>query len=711
MNTYNDNLRSTVLNTLSDQELELTNLNAAFVTSEVTLYYAQGAAARADYKLKRANEEYDSTKEIFDTIVVDSSISANVKTDANTFRDANALAVTNMAVAAANVQASANAILRLARTTAGIYSITRAADFGQDICAQSKLANSLMTTTAYNAELASEKAMNASAAIAEVASATVATDAKTTDDQITALEKSITDNFTNAAAEVDARSNELATAIDQEKLAEGTVEISDEQYFAAKGAYTNSNNNLNLGLQAQPQDESAGKSILVTFNAYTSPFPDVNKKTDYPVTHGPVIATGYPVETYYIMVAKNRVKSTFSLAEAEAVIGMDNRSVSIGGSLRDQIAVPIPINQLLDTDGDKIKLGADYVVFVLAVFRIDYKKIINNFDDFLSAPSEKFFLANYLVNPAHDVIKVSPSGNVLVASKDIKFKEPVTGGEVDVDIEGEVSIEYKPYSKKQKLNFSVNQKPEFQVEYRCMFLPANTLPRADMMSTSGIRDWVTENNAHDKIREKFSVKLNELNTKIAAIMKEIEKLNDTIHDKKRKAEELAIEISKFPKKLTPEEKEKKAKLEEKLSNLEAEISGLREKAVEQKGKHELLSSEMITVRATQDAELRKPIRLVNADPGLLFNLKIAELVPESIYELAKEIACPPELTQIKDNTKCYELALDTTMTDNFGNPLRKDDYYVPVILAVATGEPSYTSQFINALSDFTNTTQFRYLGA
>ncbi|MCX6318959.1 MAG: hypothetical protein NTW29_16900 [Bacteroidetes bacterium] len=707
MNTYNDNLRSTVLTTLSTQELDLSNLRAAAITSEVTLYFAQGAAARAEYQLKRSNEEYDTIKQIFDTTGVDTNVSAMVKTDADSFKATNALAVNNMAVAAANVQASANAILRLARTTAGIYSITSAADFGQDINIQSRYANQLMTKTAYHAERTSEMAMNASAAVAEVASATVAADAKSTDDMLAALDKVITGNFNDISSEVDSRSNDLVTAIDQEKADEATAEISDEQYYAAKGAYHSSNNNLNLDLTAKPFDSDGTLKYEVRFKTYRSPFPQPNnmKEDGYDLsTEWPVIANGYPVKSYYIMVAKNRAKSTFSLAEAEQVIDKGNASIRIDCEIEEcgeDVFRTIDQSEIKDTDGDDVKAGTEYVVFVLAEFRTDYKKLINNFDDFLSAPSEKFDLAYELLSPAANSIMVTPAANIDFDIKDFQYTKKTKDGDFEFDIE-DLRIEYTPKQKEQTLTFEVSQKADYAVQYRCMFLPAKSLLYADLLTMEGIRNWDNERKAQGVITAEFEKLLAELRSDIDSLIRELEKLNGQLVDKERKARDLTLEISRFPKKPSAEEKEQKAKLEEKLANLEKEVGALRQKLSEQRGKHETKNAQLLSTYAKRDAALNKPIRRINSDPGVLFNLNIAELVPQSIYEVAQPG---------NNSANSFQLKLTSTMTDNFGNPLHKDDFYIPVILTVATGEPSYTSQFINALSDFTCTANFRYLGA
>lgn len=714
MNTYNDNLRSTVLSTLSDQELELSNLKAGLITSEVTLYYDQGAAARAEYKLARTNEKYDTTKKIFDTAVVDGNISANVKTDADTFKDSNALAVTNTAVAAANLQASANAILRLARTVGGIFSITDAADFGQEIYTQSKRAAELMAITAYDAERASEMGMNASANIAEVASATVAAEAKTTDDMMIALEAAITTDFNAASAEVDTRSKELATAIDQEKLAEGVVEINSEQYYAAQEAYANSNDNLNLNLEVDVSDGQGAKTYTVSFNGYKSPFGsgdgDDIKIYNPPVIHGPVTTSVYPVDTYYIMLVKNRLKTTFSIAEAEAVIAEKDRRVAVeckSGICGDTITVPIAQGQIFDSEGQKMLLGQNYVVFVLAVFNTGYKKIINNFDDFLSAPSAVFTLKNKLKSPETKTIQVTPSGDVIIEKGEIKLKEKTADGEIDITADGTIEVDYIPNSKVQTLKFNVKGNSAYAVEYRCMFLQASSLSFAGLLTEAGMRNWDIETSARNLIKVQFGTAIKEHKTKRAAILNDLTKLNDQISEKERKAQELQEEISRFTGELTPEQKEQLKKLQEKLAKVQTEIEALKAKAAAHAPELEAIAGEIIKLTGQRNEALKKPFRLANSVPGLLFNLRLAELIPQSIYRIADPVspASPPTEEQ------SFKLELNGTMTDNFGNPLRKGNKYVPVVLSAAKGDESLKDQFENALSDFKNTAAFYYLGA
>ena len=64
MSSYNENLHSTVVASLSDQEAEVQNIEAQRDASMFTLYYAQGARITASGQLDLAKEKYDKRKDV-----------------------------------------------------------------------------------------------------------------------------------------------------------------------------------------------------------------------------------------------------------------------------------------------------------------------------------------------------------------------------------------------------------------------------------------------------------------------------------------------------------------------------------------------------------------------------------------------------------------------------------------------------------------------
>ncbi|MEI8603558.1 hypothetical protein P4S55_24405 [Shewanella sp. PP-Sp27a-2] len=57
MNTYNENLQQTVVNTLSALALNQSNLDSLKTVAEYTLYYAQGTEITARDKLEETEDD------------------------------------------------------------------------------------------------------------------------------------------------------------------------------------------------------------------------------------------------------------------------------------------------------------------------------------------------------------------------------------------------------------------------------------------------------------------------------------------------------------------------------------------------------------------------------------------------------------------------------------------------------------------------------
>src|SRR3569833_904998 len=180
MNSYDENLQNTVAATLQSQNLDLKGLRSQYKASMYTLYYAEGATITAEEKLDSADTELRHKAKVKEQAVLNMSISANQLNSSTQANQYDGQSVTYMATCASNVQKAATAITRLAADVGGIFSIVNAADFGSDIYTLTDQVKGFINTTAYNAELTSQTAMEASAATSEVSASTVLNDAKAT---------------------------------------------------------------------------------------------------------------------------------------------------------------------------------------------------------------------------------------------------------------------------------------------------------------------------------------------------------------------------------------------------------------------------------------------------------------------------------------------------------------------------------------------------
>lgn len=541
MNSYNENLHTSVLSSLNAQELNLQKTKANLDASMFSLYYAEGARITAAEKLQVANANYKFQQEILEQIVIDSDVSTNLLSSVNSGNEFISTSVKNTSVAAANVQIAANAVLKLASDVGSIFSIVNAADFGSEIYDQAEYANILMNGegsenrkdnkkdkdkgTAYLAEQASQLSMEASALIAEIPIASLVEKAQTTDTSIKSLLEVVTGDFVVKANTVKEDSEALVTANVAEKKAEGDIENIDTVYRATQKAYNISNRELNLNLTAN-EVELLGSSDLsyeVSFNRYKSPFTIKNS------------SKAYPVESYYIFLVKNDRKEIFSMANAEGLITeveTEKKYLKITSEDIDSYKINISTNEeddnyLKDTDGEDFELGEKYVVFVLAVLENSYKKTINTFDDYLSAPSACFSLKNKLNKAKTSSIKVTAD----------------------------------------TLSFTVVEDKDFNnVEYRCMFLPHNPELTQGLLTAKEL--------------EKIEQEVEDLSADYLKYIKEREglelelgKLIDEIDTQRGQELKKSTSDANTLKKL----EEKKKKLEKKLKEVNEKIARLKDK--------------------------------------------------------------------------------------------------------------------------------------
>ncbi len=642
MNSYNENLHSSIITSLNEQELELKKIGAKLDASKFSLYYAEGAKINAAEKLETANKEYVFQQQVKNQAVENSNISTNLLASADQGKSYVTQTVTNTSVAAANVQVAANAILRLASDVGSIFSIVNAADFGSEIYDQSNEAYQLMNQTAYVAEKTSQHSMEASTLIAEVSATTIADKAKVTNTSVQDLLKVVNTEFDKTATTVATDNTALATASKIEKKAEGVLEDVNVEYYATHSAYQLNNKELNLDLAVKVDSNT---EYTVSFDYYKSPFPKPGTEK-----------SGYPVKNYYIMLVKDNKKSTFSINNAEGILstGKKDQYIEIASTPKllgqHKVEKSISMSELRDSNGDEMELGKAYTVFVLTVFTNDYKKLINTFDDYLSAPSATFTLANTLSSPKPDAIVVTREKGHL-----------------------------------QKLSFHLEENKNYnEVAYRCMFLPDNKDLITGLLTEKGLRSIENEVEEKEHIADKFDpviaeqeAVLNSLRVAYTALKEEEEenqKAQNTVTDPKEKQ------------KLVAEGK----RIEKEIKKTSNDISTATDKLEKAKNDRKAAIDSM------------EPVKQIK--PGFFFDLKIAELITAANYTVAKKTEKIVNDKLIIDG----EMHIEPETTDNFGNRLIDGNLYIPVVVSVFSGNEENKDQFTNALSNFEKTKSFTY---
>jgi hypothetical protein len=750
MSSYNENLHSGVVSSLSAQELDLQNVEAKLEASMLSLYYAQGARITTAEELEITTAKYAYEKKVHEQAIIDSDLSTNVLSSANNAKDYTAKSVTNTSVAAANVQIAANAILKLASDVGSIFSIVNAADYDTDIYAQSNKAYVLMNDTAYDAEKASQHSMEASSDIAEVTSESLAGKATTTDTSIKDLLAVVTKQYDDTTTLLSTQSAELATANTKEKAAEGTLEDYSVSYNATGEAYDLNNTELNLDLKViTPGNVGDRDHYQVSFSAYKSAF-------NIQAPDGKARPAGYPVDSYYIMLVEKSKSSTFNVNDAEGIVtegytqryiaksGVDNpdgvnATIKVyppvepkDGSKADDV-VPPNHKYLFDTDGNQLELGKDYVIFVLIVFTNDYKKSINNFDDYLTAPSKMFSI--------HKQLNAVDSDGI----------EPPTADNV---------INFGVFENPEYITIDSNGVPK-NIDYRCAFLPNNEDLVRGLLTAEELKYIDHEVRNREQLVKFYDSKITRIQNQINALKNTSATATDGNNSDAKNT--------------NAADSKSKSKKASKSSDNDVLTVAERRK---------ILNYELVVLRHQKEIALENEHHI---QPGFFFNLTIAEQIPAGSYvnasvgtvsmidyllrelkhdidkldkekketlendlnshvtnnsgkgsdieafiqqaisiieeaikgvitkKLANALAnfdqLIKELMLLGQGYKFYskQVTLAPETTDNFGNRLiNQNDYILSVISISNNPDESVNTQFLNALSDFQHTTPFTY---
>jgi hypothetical protein len=492
MNTYNENLRAIVFDSIQSREMDKKKLNAQLNSSKVSLYYAQGESISATEKLQLASEKLAFKGKIKQQTVENANLGSNVQASVNQQKQYSDASVTNVATCAANVQVAANAILKLASDVGSIFSIVNAADYGADIYANAEDVKKLIDKTAYDSEKASQMAMQASAYTAEIAYNKVLSQVELVNAELKAIHETALKEYESMAAEVTVDNNTLANDYNKEQLAEGNQKDILTDYNAAVEAYTFFNKQLNLDLTVSPKYNTnftvgvkKPKALEVRFSALQNPFESIGNKEAI-------------VRSYFLLLVKNSKRKTFSIEDAEALVHnpeVDSKtkkkhfiSIPVSGKKDKKVhQAEIELSEILDADGDEFAPGENYVIFVFAEYEESYKRVLNDFENFITSPSEVFSLPLELEGPDAKFIKVTSSEIDFQSAKEMKVDlEQSDQGTVIHLKKGSGDDDLLVSS---TLSFKTDSNDETTpVKYRCMFLPVSATNNAKYATPSFIFD-------------------------------------------------------------------------------------------------------------------------------------------------------------------------------------------------------------------------------
>jgi len=695
MSSYNDNLQSTVLASLNSQQLDEKKTQATFNASVFTLYYAQAATNTAADKLELAQDDLQTAKApAKEQAVHSSNICNNLLASAGQANNYIKQTITNTAVCASNVQIAANAIMRLASDIGGVYSIVNASDFHGPIYNLTKQAYEQINSTAYNAELASQYAMEASTLTAEVSVPTVNDKAKAVKTAMDSLLGIVTSEFDTASETARAANVTLSALNAKEKLAEGVLEDVNVDLYATQSAYTVINKELNINLLV-PANQVTNNTFTVSFRLLKSPFDQDLKEIMYPVEH------------YYIMIVKESKKSTFSLNNAETFVTDQDTSQFVKVTHFKTVTVPdiseiagkgktirvggtetIKITQVNDSDGETLQMGKSYVAFVFAQYHIDYKKKINSFEDYLSAPSFPFIMASQLKVADAASIKVVENKANIEDTDDNDTLHPATN----------------------ELTFNVKDEDN-TVQYRCMFLPDDKSITKGLLTYGGLRNLENEVTQLENIAFTYD----------PLIAQHEAEYNNTISVAGLTASELskltALQTT-YTNQIKDAPDKEKEELQKKLDALNKPIKTNTDALTAQKISIAAIKKELDKAIAEKNAAINAVNPKQDSKLGFYFDVTIAEQISYGNYIVANEVKEPKDETPAgtkdatakpTDNGVNYLVKFDNTATDNFGNLLITGNTYIPVVLSIYNGNNVESlNSFVSGLSDYNKTTPFVY---
>jgi hypothetical protein len=657
MSTYNNDLHTNLVATLQNQAQQIEQSKSQLTAATFTLHYAQAAITTAYEKLETAQNYLASKTLVKAETQHATSIATNILESATTSSACVKQSVSNAAVGAANVQIAANAVVRLASDIGEVFNILTNINADSDIFLQCKEVNLLMNSTAYNAELASQIAMEASMLASQVSAGDLLAKAKKTNDPMQNLLQEVNNNFTDAVQMVAEDNLKCSIAYVTEKNAEAAYENIAVQNKAVNDAYNFINDHSNLNLNAYPIKDNEGSHFGVTFNIIHPPFleayiSDIQKNN----------LAYYPVKDYYLFLVKDNHKSFFSTNDALNILANGEKQyISLSNFLKqdDTVAVKntIALNfnytkvlandgsefTLQDTDEDELHQGTKYVVFLLANFYEEYKKELNNFNDFLSAPSPAFCLTQVLA--------------------------PVNAA--DISVEKNTSDTNKTYN--YNITFTIAEQPTYDVVYRCLLLPETYGTVKGLLNNASAEDVTIEVKEIGDIATKYDPKITTLEAALINSSMLIENLKSQ----------------------NPISDDDATALNKQLSFYET-------------AQHELT---LITLAKSN------AIKKINVDHAskinFFFNKVLAEQVPASNYIPAiKSIASPTigidKTGQAKYPIVKWEANINASTTDIFGNKLVKNKAYIPVILSISAVEENNLPKFTNNWSGYENANSFEY---
>ncbi|GAB3408049.1 hypothetical protein NX774_21340 [Massilia agilis] len=389
MNTYEENLKSTAIATLGALAAEQDRLDSTQTAEHYNLYYAQGAQLTALDKVGATKHTLKSAGAINTECLSNDNAAVNLLATATMANGTVTTSGTNMATAASNVQIASNAIAMVAAEIGAALNNATASLYKTDVYSKLLNANALINEVANESRRVSDMAMMASSNTSEIIAGPVLTQATAFKGKVDGLLKATQaefDKFNDLYVSEKAAVGQASIA---ERQAEGAVKDADCEAAAIDTAYQNANAQLNVGLSvsvasAEVAATQPSCTVTVNYNVLSTP-------QFYSVPGDLKIPAMAP--QYFVALVPEAKKTTLTTDLAEQLFNArqeSNTQFQAMGLTGTQLTFTT------DVYLNNIVPGQPYVAFLYAVLSNEYKFFINNYSDWLSAPSARFMVAEVL---------------------------------------------------------------------------------------------------------------------------------------------------------------------------------------------------------------------------------------------------------------------------------------------------------------------------
>ena len=450
MNTYQEKLLSATEITLGTLISEKASRRSEENCAEFNYYFSQGVKLASQAQLEQITEECATVQAMNEQVVANDSLAKNLLKTVKESEKSTQATIKNTQTAAKNVQVAANAVAKLASDIGSALNIVFAADYGTDIAKMTQSANDLVREAAYKAESASQTAMEASTMTAEITAKQVTDGTVLVNKSVQTLLKATQKQLGQLEVQKTADSAKYAETLITDKSAKGVLLDCQSQLQAINNSHARSNRELNYNLMVTPRSLS---SIALKFTPFSHPFSSNHDQEN-------TLAVPKADAQHFICLVKASKRGLFNMDAANLNFSQyqDQRFISVNEN-----EAQLDLANKLDSDGDAIEPGVNYVVFLYVELSLSYKKFTHDYSDLLSAPSELFSLDASLPG----------------VTKDIQYTTDKDGvSEIQFTVEGDI--------------------PKC-AEFRCMFVMENTPHKGAVLivdedgSHSGAQVHPTEN--------------------------------------------------------------------------------------------------------------------------------------------------------------------------------------------------------------------------